>query len=115
MVIVRLIVPRWRHMRRKNRVHKQDISTTLQPRLKWSGLQARMAVSYVWVTIACVLLLEILIFLIIILVVLIILYLNSGQYISAIGQTEQKDALRIEQQLTTTRLAALKLGNSNTQ
>jgi signal transduction histidine kinase len=44
--------------KRKDTVQARSLSTALQPPLKWSGLQARMAFSYVWVTVACILLVE---------------------------------------------------------
>ncbi len=53
--------------KRKDRAQAQSLSTALQQPLKWSGLQARMAFSYVWVTVACILLVELVIGLIVLL------------------------------------------------
>src|SRR5262249_40986036 len=47
--------------KRKNTAQVQSLSTARKPPLSWSGLQARMAFSYVWVTVACILLVEMMI------------------------------------------------------
>ncbi|HEY5005361.1 MAG TPA: sensor histidine kinase [Ktedonobacteraceae bacterium] len=100
-------------MRHKNITRKQNISTALQSPLKWSGLQARMTFSYVWLTIAYVLLLELLVILLVLIIIFFILYQRSNTFISTIEHTAQKDAIQITRQLTTTQLTALKLGDPN--
>ncbi len=97
-------------MKRKNRAHKQDISATLQPRLKWSGLQARMTFSYVWVTIVWVLLLEILIF-IIVLLIEITLNPNANVIIPMVERTAQNATHNLTSQLLTKKLTAVTLGD----
>lgn len=47
--------------KQKGTVQVQSLSTARKPPLSWSGLQARMAFSYVWVTVACILLVEMMI------------------------------------------------------
>jgi len=47
--------------KRKDTAQVQSLSTAHKPPLSWSGLQARMAFSYVWVTVACILLGEMMI------------------------------------------------------
>lgn len=50
------------HTKGQDTAHKRK-GAALPPPLKWSGLQARMTFSYVWVTVVCVLLMEILLIL----------------------------------------------------
>jgi len=44
--------------KRKDTEQAQSLSTAHKQPLSWSGLQARMAFSYVWVTVACILFVE---------------------------------------------------------
>ncbi len=99
-------------MKHKNISAKHTLSPTLQPRLKWSGLQARMTFSYVWVTIAWVLLLELLT-IFIVLIIAISFHPNTNTLIPMIERTAQNTASQLSKQLTTTKLSDLKLGNPN--
>ena len=100
-------------MKHKNLSAQHTLSPTLQPRLKWSGLQARMTFSYVWLTIVYVLLLELLVIFLVLIVILVLLYQKSSTFISAVEHTAQKDASQVTRQLTTTQFTALKLGDPN--
>src|SRR5450432_3797890 len=109
------IAPGERNMRHKNITRKQNISTAIQSPLKWSGLQARMTFSYVWVTIACILLLEILVLITVSIAFFLLTHQQSSQLIPAVEQTARQEAGNIASRLASTHFDphTLSLGDPN--
>ncbi len=116
--------PMERNMQRTNKMHSaffrrhaptsiHNISIAPQSPLRWSGLQARMTFSYVWLTIAYILLLELLLILVTLIIIFILLYLKSHDFIFAVEHAAQQDTARITRQLNTAQLTTLKIGDPN--